>query len=206
MVKKGKRIVDLEQLRIEQEKQMEKEKERILKRKKKLTAYITYKMTDAIRAVLLEEEEANGVRIVFKDDEYRNGRINSIPPELLAHMVENGKAIVVKEKVISYNGRRNLFGIFGTSTRTLYMHKEKYVRIRVEHENLSDLLDNIKEIKNRMFEFKVEPKVCVWNRIGRLSIKQRTEEKVPTVKSEFDKKSLIDQRELELVTVREGYN
>jgi hypothetical protein len=203
---RGKKIVDPEMLRLEQEKQIVKAKEKILKRKKKLTAYITYKMTNAIRAVLLEEEEANGVKIVFKEDEYRNDRINAIPPEILKHMMDNGKAIVIKEKVISYNGKRNLFGIFGTSTRTLYLHKEKYIRIRIENEDLSELLDNIKEIKARMLEYKVEPKVCVWNRLGRLSIKQKTEEKVPTVKSDFSKQALVDQRELELVTVREGYN
>jgi len=177
----------------------------MLKQTKKLKAYITYEMTPITRAQLLEESISNGTKVIVEGRVLDTRRV--IPKEILADLITKRKAQILPTQHISVNGKRKIFGVVDSHSRTIYIDKKKFIRIRILANDLMELMEKISTIKTAMSEFGVQEKICVWDKLGKLNTKigKVSIEIIPTVRSDFNQNVMIAQKDLELKTLREGY-
>lgn len=128
-----------------------------------LKAYLTYPRDTTTNGILLNTKWVKLHEVTFKGlTVYSYNKFTGI----LIEDLKNQGAIVDTKEAESYSGKSEVFGI---PAKTEILNSD-LIRVRVEGENLERLMDNIKTIKEGMGRYGYRPKVCQWDRVGRLGL------------------------------------
>lgn len=169
----------------------------------RMKGYITYPMNTEIRALLLNDHIVNGVKIKLNGKLFESRR--TIPSEILKDLEAQGAIIEHIEK-IAYNGKANVFNIYGTKSQTVSLNGDKYIRVRVIGDTLEELMTKISEVKKKMEIYGIQPKICVWDRVGKLKARPVVQAvaEPPKITVNFDPEDIKRRRDLELQTARQN--
>jgi hypothetical protein len=159
-------------------------------------AYITIEDTLENHDKLYGIKVEYGVEINAKGEYFRSCR--SPPKALLKDLIQRHGAEIdfIQEK--RYCGKNKAFDIYGVATQKTSMRGINYIQVRIVADTVPELFQKLSDVKIAIGDLEVEPKVCAWDQLGKITI-DKTKPK-PKLKPSFDRKFLEGQRTLELET------
>ena len=166
---------------------------------KKPKAYFTYMDDAKTRGLLLAENPRKGVIIKTNDTMFVYD--SPLPKSLSEDLIEFKSAKIYPRYSVEYIGKDKVFGIAGTKSRTLSIDGVKHIRVRIVADTTDELYKKISVLKQNMSAYGIKEKMCVWDRLGRITVDYEKPKK--KIKPAFDCEYLKKQRELELQTVRQ---
>lgn len=128
-----------------------------------LKAYLTFPRDSTTNAILLQTKWEKRYAVTF------NGlsidKCTHFTQRLLKNLADRGAKVEVKDAE-TYTGKNVLFGV---QARTEILNND-LIRVRVEGQDLESMMYKIRKIKEGMARFGYQPKVCQWDRVGRLGL------------------------------------
>jgi hypothetical protein len=127
-----------------------------------LKAYLTYPMNPVTNSLLLDERWDKYYRLQFQNltVDARDTLNKTLIDDLKIH------GVTVEEKeVLRYSGKDKVANMW---VRTNVIDGDK-IRVRVEGEDLEDMVSKITNLKKFVAKFGYKPKQCVWDRVGRFA-------------------------------------
>ncbi|MCK9576551.1 MAG: hypothetical protein M0R51_11565 [Clostridia bacterium] len=167
---------------------------------KKMKAYLTYPMDPKVRGILLTSFYIRGTKIIVGNKTCSvKGKIS---PTLANDLVKRFYARIEEYETLQYRGIQKVFGIYGTESRTIKIDGDDYIRIRVVADDIVELFTKVSRIKETMSKYGLKEKICMWDKMGKLSADPEIVEQ-PKKKVDFDMKGAISRRAAEIKTYRQ---
>ncbi len=141
----------------------------------KYKGYLTYPPDVKLNGILLESYFEHKYNISYDGDD-NNSILAPYIKKDLAELIENDGGIVDKIRVERTKGRKKLFDIPVEIRKIKNKGVVEGIRIRLTSDSKEDIIKTIEYIKEKMSEYGIKPKECVWQKNDKSTIDKSIDE------------------------------
>lgn len=139
----------------------------------KYKGYLTYPPERILNGVLLDYYYEYNFNVKYGEEDIFTPYVKKD----LSELIEKYGGIVEKVQVLRTRGKEKLFGIPVEIRKIKNKSVLEGLRIRLTSDNKDGLIQTIEFIKEKMSEYGIKPKECVWQKVDK-NIKEDTSKEV----------------------------